>query len=487
MTNDDMELVRQYAGQQSESAFATLVARHVNLVYSAALRQAASPQLAEEIAQTVFIILARKAGSLNSRTILPGWLYQTTRFAAGAALKQEARRQRREQEACMQSTIENHPTDAAWQELSPLLDEAMAQLRDKDRDAIVLRYFENKSLREVGDALGLQERAAQKRVARGLEKLHAFFARRGIASTTAIIANAVSAHSIQTAPVALAKSITVAAVTKGAAAGGSTLTLIKGALKIMAWTKAKTTAVAVAAVIAASGTTVVVVEKVRSPSVNESFWEMKVENLQKAPSVLIIRPTRYYSPTKSASVNRYDGRVARKIIAQNIGFAGLLQYAYLLSRQRMILPAGIPTNRFDLMLTLPDHQLEALQKAIHRQFGFAARRETRETDVLLLKVKDPGLLALHASKPGSKMHFKHDEGMWGWSNFPISYVADYLEGAFDKPVIVQSGLSGNYDITFQWDDAQGRKQALTDELAQAGLELVPGTESIEMLVVEKAR
>jgi uncharacterized protein (TIGR03435 family) len=153
----------------------------------------------------------------------------------------------------------------------------------------------------------------------------------------------------------------------------------------------------------------------------------------------------------------------------------------------MILPAGIPTNRFDLMLTLPDHQLEALQKAIHRQFGFAARRETRETDVLLLKVKDPGLLALHASKPGSKMHFKHDEGMWGWSNFPISYVADYLEGAFDKPVIVQSGLSGNYDITFQWDDAQGRKQALTDELAQAGLELVPGTESIEMLVVEKAR
>jgi RNA polymerase sigma factor (sigma-70 family) len=208
MTNVDMELVRQYAGQQSESAFATLVARHVNLVYSAALRQTASPQLAEEIAQTVFIILARKAGSLNSRTILPGWLYRTTRFAVGAALKQEARRQRREQEACMQSTLDNHPTDAAWQELSPLLDEAMAQLRDKDRDALVLRYFENKSLREVGDALGLQERAAQKRVARGLEKLHAFFARRGIASTTAIIANAVSVHSIQIAPVALAKSIT---------------------------------------------------------------------------------------------------------------------------------------------------------------------------------------------------------------------------------------------------------------------------------------
>jgi uncharacterized protein (TIGR03435 family) len=485
MTNDDMELVRQYAGQQSESAFATLVARHVNLVYSAALRQAASPQLAEEIAQTVFIILARKAGSLNSRTILPGWLYRTTRFAAGAALKQEARRQRREQEACMQSTLENHPTDAAWQELSPLLDEAMAQLRDQDRDALVLRYFENKSLCEVGDALGLQERAAQKRVARGLEKLHAFFARRGIASTTAIIANAVSVHSIQTAPVTLAKSITAVAITKGAVAGGSTLTLVKGALNIMAWTKAKTIVVAGAAVLFATGTTVVVVEKVRSPAVDESFWDLKGD-LNKAPPVLIIRPTRYYSPTKSYSLNIYDGKVIRKVIAQNIGFVGLLNYAYSLSRERMILPADVPTNHFDLMLTLPDHQVEALQKAIQQQFGFTARRETRETDVLLLKIKDHGLLALHASKPGSKMRFKHDEGMWGWSNFPISSVADYLEGTFDKPVIVQPGLSGNYDITFQWEDAQGKKQALTDELAQAGLELVPSCEPIEMLVVEKA-
>jgi len=104
-----------------------------------------------------------------------------------------------------------------------------------------------------------------------------------------------------------------------------------------------------------------------------------------------------------------------------------------------------------------------------------------------LKVKDPGLLALHTSKRGSKMNFKHDEGMWAWANFPISFVADYLEGTFDKPVIVQSGLSGNYDITFQWEDAQGKKQALTDELAQAGLELAPGREPIEMLVVEKVK
>jgi len=105
----------------------------------------------------------------------------------------------------------------------------------------------------------------------------------------------------------------------------------------------------------------------------------------------------------------------------------------------------------------------------------------------VLKVKDPGLLALHASKPGSKKNFKNGERMWAWSNFPISTIAQFSETRFYKPVVVQPGLSGNYDFTFQWEDVQGMQQALSNDLAQAGLELVPGREPIEMLVVEKAK
>ena len=187
MTNDDMRLVREYAARQSESAFAALVSRHTNLVYSAALRQTRDPQLAEEVTQVVFIILARKAASLGAKTILTGWLYRTACYVSGSALKRELRRQHREQEAYMQSELDAQ-AGSTWKQLSPLLDEAMLRLGQTDRDALVLRFFEGRSLNEVGSALGASEEAAKKRVNRALEKLRNFFAKRGVSSTTAIIA-----------------------------------------------------------------------------------------------------------------------------------------------------------------------------------------------------------------------------------------------------------------------------------------------------------
>ena len=261
MTTDDMDLVRQYAVSQSESAFAALVSRHANLVYSAALRQVRDPQLAEEITQAVFIILARKAASLNEKTILSGWLYRTACYASNSARKQENRRQKREQEAYMQSILQEDLADATWEQMSPLLEAAMLRLGQTDRDALVLRYFEGRSLNEVAIALGASEEAAKKRVNRALEKLQRYFSKHGVSSTTGIIAGELSSNSVHVAPVALAKSVTVVAIAKGAAASSSTLTITKGALKIMAWIKAKTAIVVGAGVLLAAGTMTVLVEK----------------------------------------------------------------------------------------------------------------------------------------------------------------------------------------------------------------------------------
>jgi len=289
MMNEDMELVREYAMHRSETAFETLVSRHVSLVHSAALRQAGDPHLAEEITQTVFIILARKAGSLSPKTILPGWLYRTTRFVASAALKNQRRRERRELEAYMQSTNEAHPEPDS-PPLLPLLDEAMAKLRDKDRDALVLRYFQNKSLREVGALLSVDEAAAQKRVGRAVDKLRDIFAKRGITMTTPAMVGSISAHSVQATPAVLAKSVSAMAITKGAAASGSTLTLIKGALKIMAWSKAKTAiAIGVIALLTV-GTTTVAIHEIRKPTFNPNdFWATSYPTISSSASPEVVQ------------------------------------------------------------------------------------------------------------------------------------------------------------------------------------------------------
>ncbi len=264
MTTDDMELVRQYVAAQSESAFATLVSRHANLVYSAALRRVGNPQLAEEVTQAVFIILARKAGSLNTQTILPGWLYRTAGYVSGHALKQELRRQQREQEAFMQS-LANQAESEAWPQIKPLLEEAMLQLGQTDRDALVLRFFEGRNMKEVGAVLGTSEGATKMRVNRAVEKLRKYFSRYGVTLTVATIAGAISTNSVQAAPAMLVKTATAVALAKGASASTSTLTLIKGALKVMAWSKAKTAIVAGAAVLLAAGGGTAIYEAQRRP------------------------------------------------------------------------------------------------------------------------------------------------------------------------------------------------------------------------------
>src|SRR6185312_5275637 len=158
----DMALVREFAAGGSDEAFAELVRRHVNLVYSVALRRLGNSHDAEEVTQVVFIILAKKAFSLGPNTVLSGWLYQTAQLTAANFQRSAMRRHHREQEAFMQIS-EQSETGVSWHHLSPMLEEAMMRLGKKERDVIVLRFFENRTVREVAAALGLEHAAAQKR------------------------------------------------------------------------------------------------------------------------------------------------------------------------------------------------------------------------------------------------------------------------------------------------------------------------------------
>lgn len=245
MTSDDMALVREYAQSNSERAFATLVSRHVNLVYSVALRQVRDPHLAEEITQGVFIILARKAKSLSTKTILSGWLCRTARYVSADTLKIQRRRQSREQEAQMQKIL-NEAEPNVWNQIAPMLDEALNCLGEEEHDAVVLRFFDGKELKQVGAALGTTEDAARMRVNRGLEKLRKFLTNKGLTLSTTAIAGAVAANSVQAAPVGLAATITAAALS------GTTITTaaVIAATKIIAMTTLQktviTTAIAVA-------------------------------------------------------------------------------------------------------------------------------------------------------------------------------------------------------------------------------------------------
>jgi len=237
MTSDDMALVQAYAAEQSEAAFATIVSRHVGLVYSAAFRQLHDSHMAQDVTQAVFVILARKAAVLSPDTVLSGWLYRTTLFACADVRRRELRRQQREQEALMEASIETGDTQTVWPKLAPVLEEAMTRLRDRDRDALVLRFFENKSMKEIAAALGLEERAAQKRVLRALEKLRGFFARRGITFSAALISGAIAANSVSAAPASVTALATAAAATRNATE--STNVIIRGALNAMIWAKLK--------------------------------------------------------------------------------------------------------------------------------------------------------------------------------------------------------------------------------------------------------
>jgi len=246
---NDMDLVREFALSHSETAFNELVQRHVNLVYSIARRCTGSDGDAADVTQAVFVILARKAAGLRPQTVLAGWLAETTRFTAACVQRTNARRHAREQEAYMQSILTDADTADAWARLAPHLEAGMAQLGERDRTLLTLRFYENKTGPEAAARLGIQEAAAHKRTARALEKLRKFFTQRGIELSAATIAGAVAANSVQAAPAGLAAAITAAALSGTAI----TTTAFLAATKTMTMTTLQTIAVTAALTVTIGG------------------------------------------------------------------------------------------------------------------------------------------------------------------------------------------------------------------------------------------
>ena len=487
MPVDDLILLQAYARANSEAAFATLVSRHVNLVYSVAWRQTGDPQLAEDITQAVFLILARKAGSLGPPTILSGWLCRTARYASANALTMRRRREQREQEAYMQSLLnEPEPAPEAWRRLAPLLDGALHQLGRKDHDAVVLRFFEGRTFKEVGAALGAGEDAAKMRVSRALEKLRKIFARQGVSSTSALIAGAMSAHSVQAAPAGLAHSVTVVAGAQGAAAGGSILTLSKGALKLMAWTKIKTAILAAAAVLLIAGTTITI-ENMREHRMyaweDKNFTFPKI--VKETPPQVRILPSKFRFPADfhGAFEDGGDGR----LIGIAAGFPTLVQSAFHVSHQdRIIYPPDSPTGAYDYIANLRHGSPAALQKEVKRKLGVSGSFETLDTDVLLLRVKRPNSPNLKRSLGKHPWTEVESDGISD-TNILMSAFASQLEEYVSRiPVIDQTGLTNPYEFHLDvpgllWN-VEALKPVLLDQL---GLELVPGREPVEKLVLTK--
>lgn len=223
--NDDAELLRRYAEEGAQDAFAELVHRHLNFVYSAALRQVnGDAHLAADAAQLVFADLARKAQSLAGHRVLAGWLFTSTRYAAAKLVRGEQRRRGREQEAFHMGTMiegENAP-ELDWQQVRPVIDAAMEELGEADREAVLLRYFEGRDYESVGARLNLSPNTARMRVERALDKLRARLERRGVTSTSAALAAALAAQAVSAAPTGLAAAIAGSALAGGAAATGAT-------------------------------------------------------------------------------------------------------------------------------------------------------------------------------------------------------------------------------------------------------------------------
>lgn len=494
---DDMALVREYAASQSDFVFAQLVARHLNFVYSSALRRTGDAQLAGDVAQAVFIILARKAGTLGPGTILMGWLYRATQFASADALKQLRRRHQREHEAYLQSIWNTPEGDETWTQIAPLLEAVLDRLKARDRDAVLLRFFEGRTLAEVGAALGISQDGARVRVNRALEKLRRLFANRGVKSTADAITGAIAARSIQIAPAALAS----VAAAKGAAASG--VPIANGALKLMAWGKMKMAAIVGAAAIVATGATVIIMDKSNRSQMDAYISSPDIKAFLKAPPMVVVQPT-HVSAMRGRQITVGEIDPDGKMIGRRVNLNYMLSAAYNVDWAHIFFTTPTPTNEYDFLVTITNHPRKALQAEIERVTGFAAKKEIHTVPALVLEADSNAPILLEA---GRRRYSRLSESEIGWAaqnlNFPsIESLCAGLQAIFQKPVINRTGVTNQFGVVVDWrpnsipmpkgDSFQQAVTAHNDRLkksllSELGLDLISTNMPLEVLVVKRLR
>ena len=541
MDDTDTKLLARYASHHAEDAFAEIVRRHLGLVHSAALRQVRAPQLAEEVAQSTFIKLARHAGQLAPDTILPAWLYQVTRREAIDVVRREASRHLREQSATEMNAM--NATAADWTHIEPLLDEAMHALDDTDRAAVLLRYFENKSLREVGVTLGTTDNAAQKRLSRAVKRLREFFAKRGVTTGASGLVVVISANAVQAAPIGLAVTVSTAAVLAGTT---MTTTATATATKAiaMATTQKALIAVALAAAVgtgiyeahqASNLRTQVQTLQQQTPlteqiaqltrerdeaagqlaalppvppsqipakqnippapahtaalpaATNPSpappgirvTWPVNPQALAQQPPGVIIRPSELAHPggPGTGMSSSTSGTLATGSTLKEI-----VAYAYNVPpamRNRILMPADAPDGYFDFMDTLPQGGREALQQVLKEQYGLVARREIRAVETLSVMIANTGAPGLRANTSG-------DVGGGGsigngkvrGKNATMADITSTLESMVGTPVIDQTGATDRFDYELSFKPGASVEEIKQAALDQLGLALVPSPDKL---------
>lgn len=222
---NDAELLRSYAGERSEEAFTELVRRHIGSVYAIALRRVwGDSHLAEDVTQEVFTDMARKAGPLSRRQVLVGWLFVAARFASAKAVRRDQKRRSLRKDAIqMNEPMGPSGSEPNWDNLRPVLDDAIHELNKRDREAVLLHFFDKQTYRDIGAKLSLSESGARMRVERALDKLRLSLGRRGISSSSAALAVALSGQAVAAVPSSLATTVTTAAIAGSAQSGGATL------------------------------------------------------------------------------------------------------------------------------------------------------------------------------------------------------------------------------------------------------------------------